>query len=155
MSVLSGINSSGSALTAQRLRMDVIANNIANAETTQRPGQPAYKRQSVVFTPIPASPSSQSEGTMASFSPLGGFSRQAPDQGVQVEAIIEDEAPPRMVFDPSHPDADANGYVAYPDVDIITEMTDMVSATRAYEASVTALNAAKTMATKALEIGRG
>ncbi len=155
MSILTGINTSGSALTAQRLRMDVIANNIANAETSQPAGAPGYKRQAVVFSPIPAASPSSGAPFQVSFSPLRGALRSGPDEGVQVDAIIEDEAPPRMVYDPGHPDADANGYVAYPDIDIITEMTDIMSATRAYEANVTAINAAKSMAVKAMEIGRG
>ncbi|MCL4533644.1 MAG: flagellar basal body rod protein FlgC [Bacteroidetes bacterium] len=150
MSILTGLNISGSALTAQRLRMDVIANNIANAESTQPAGGQPYKRQEVVFSPISSSPLSS-----APFAPVRGDARQSLQEGVQVDAILEDDAPPRMVYDPGHPDANANGYVAYPDVDIVTEMTDMMSATRAYEANVTAINATKSMAVKALEILRG
>ncbi len=147
MSIFSSLRISGSGLTAQRLRMDSIANNIANAETTRSiDGQP-YKRQEVVFQPIVSPTALPVSDT--------GAARRPPEEGVQVAAIVQDETPPRMVYDPSHPDADANGYVAYPDIDVITEMTDMISATRAYEANVTAINAAKSMATKALEIARG
>lgn len=147
MSVFTSLKINGSALTAQRLRMDVIANNIANAESTRSVDGQVYKRQEVVFMPIvkrnalPISTKGNPTGLV--------------EEGVQVAAILQDETPPRLVYDPGHPDADANGYVAYPDIDIITEMTDMISATRAYEANVTAINAAKNMATKALEIGRG
>jgi flagellar basal-body rod protein FlgC len=127
--------------------MDVIANNIANAESTRAvDGQP-YQRQQVVFRPTPAAGATL-------LAAKGGLARPL-DEGVHVAAILRDEAPPRVVYDPGHPDADTNGYVAYPNVDVITEMTDMMSATRAYEANVTAINAAKSMATKALEITRG
>jgi len=147
VSIFSSLNISGSALTAQRLRMDVTANNIANAETTRTASGGPYRREEVVFTPIEAPRVSTV------------FSRGRPtdlsEGGVRVSAIVEDEAPPRMVYEPGHPDADAEGYVAYPDIDVVTEMTDMISATRAYEANVSAINAAKSMATKALEIARG
>lgn len=147
MSVFDNLKISGSALTAQRLRMDVISNNIANAETTRsaEDGGP-YKRQQVVFSPIKSPLSASISGR--------GVSRRSTEEGIRVTSIVQDTAPPRMVYDPSHPDADASGYVSYPDIDIVTEMTDMISATRAYEANVTAINAAKAMATKALEIGR-
>jgi flagellar basal-body rod protein FlgC len=146
MGILTSLEISGSGLTAQRLRMDVIANNIANTETTRTADGQPYKRQQVVFAPIMSAMSS----------PLAASgSNSAPEEGVQVAAVVADERPPRMVYDPSHPDANADGYVAYPDIDLVTEMTDMMSATRAYEANVTALNAAKSMAMKALEIGRG
>jgi flagellar basal-body rod protein FlgC len=127
--------------------MDVLANNIANAETTRTADGQPYKRQETVFTPIRAN-------TARTVAAKPG-AKDPTEAGVQVAAIITDEKPPKMVYDPGHPDADANGYVAFPDIDIITEMTDMISATRAYEANVTALNAAKSMATKALEISRG
>src|SRR6266511_5678572 len=119
---------SGSALTAQRLRMDVIAGNIANADTTRVNGQrQPYQRQQVVFEPL-ATKGSESAG-------------------LQVASIIKDEAPAREVYDPSHPDADPNtGLVAYPNVDTTTEMTDMLSDSRAYESNVTVLNSIKQMA---------
>ena len=128
---------SGSALTAQRLRMDVIAGNIANADTTRINGQrQPYQRQQVVFQPLQAAKGSES-------------------QGLQVAAIVKDEAPAREVYDPSHPDADPNtGLVAYPNVDTTTEMTDMLSASRAYEANVTVLNSIKQMTQRSIELGR-
>lgn len=143
MSVFDNLKISGSGLTAQRLRMDVISNNIANAETTRSAGGEPYRRQEVVFRPISNARSQ-----------LSGANKLS-QQGVEVSAVVPDNAPPRMVYDPEHPDADAAGYVAYPDIDVVTEMTDMMSATRAYEANVTVINAAKAMATKALEIARG
>lgn len=146
MSLITSLKISGSALTAQRVRMDVIANNIANAESTRSVDGQEYKRQEVVFAPISSS---------NSLSATRGGSNRSAGEGVQVAAILRDDSPPRLVYDPSNPDADGNGYVAYPNVDTITEMTDMLSATRAYEANVTAINAAKSMAFKALEIAKG
>ena len=146
MSIFDNLRISGSALTAQRLRMDVISNNIANAETTRGAGGEPYKRKEVVFAPIQAPARAALQGRAGVVS--------SGEQGVLVSAIVPDNAAPRMVFDPGHPDADVDGYVAYPDIDIITEMTDMISASRAYEANVTAINASKSMAIKALDIGR-
>jgi flagellar basal-body rod protein FlgC len=133
----------GSALTAQRLRMDVISSNVANAETTRTPSGGPYRRAQVVFSPT------------ALAARVGSRPGETSSVGVEVQAIAADEAPPRMVHDPNHPDADEQGNVAYPNVDVTTEMVDMLSATRAYEASVTVLNASKSMAMKSLEIGRG
>jgi flagellar basal-body rod protein FlgC len=128
---------SGSALTAQRLRMDVIAGNIANADTTRINGQrQPYQRQQVVFQPLNAVAGSAGEG-------------------LQVAAIVKDQSAGRQVFDPSNADADPNtGMVAYPNVDTTTEMTDMLSATRAYEANVTVLNSIKQMAQRSIDLGR-
>jgi flagellar basal-body rod protein FlgC len=147
MSVLSVLKTAGSALTAQRLRMDVTSSNIANAEVTSTPRGGPYRRERVVFAPIrPSNPSLTLTGTGATAPAVGS--------GVQVRAIVDDPAPPRMVYDPTHPDADQDGYVAYPDVNLVTEMTDMMSASRAYEANVTVINVAKSMAQRALDIGR-
>lgn len=146
MSIFDNLRISGSALTAQRLRMDVIANNIANSETTRGANGQPFQRQEVFFSPIQAPVRSPSARQGAAVSP--------PEEGVRVSAIVPDASPPRMVYDPGHPDADAQGYVAYPNIDIVTEMTDMISASRAYEANVTAINAAKSMAMKALDIAR-
>ncbi len=147
MSLLTSLRISASALMAQRLRMDVIANNVANMNTTRTPGGGPYKRQSVVLA-------EQSRQV-----PFRDFlDREAGRNtavGVRVSEIREDNTPPRRVFDPSHPDADPDGYVLLPDISTVTELTDLVSARRAYEASVTVLNATKAMALRALEIGRG
>ncbi|WP_018132566.1 flagellar basal body rod protein FlgC [Effusibacillus pohliae] len=154
MGLFDGINISASGLTAQRLRMDVIANNIANAQSTRSADNPnlPYQRQRVIFAPIAA------EGAFASI--LQG-KLQAPGQGVRVAAVEKDnETPFKLVYDPSHPDAikdpnDPNyGFVRLPNVDVTAEMVDMIDASRAYEANVTAVNAAKGMALKALEIGK-
>jgi flagellar basal-body rod protein FlgC len=128
---------SGSALTAQRLRMDVIAGNIANADTTRINGvRQAYQRQSVIFEPM-----AQAAGNAGS--------------GLQVSAIVRDQTPARQVYDPAHPDADpANGMVSYSNVDTTTEMTDLLSASRAYEANVTVLSSIKQMAQRSIDLGR-
>jgi len=142
MAFLSSLNISGSALTAQKFRMDVIASNIANASTTRTEEGGPYLRKMVVFQ--------EQENAFGDF--LSAAAGQA--GGVEVSAVIEDQEALKMVYDPSHPDADANGYVQMPDINIVQEMTDMMSATRSYEANVTVFNAIKLMATEALEIGR-
>jgi flagellar basal-body rod protein FlgC len=138
---------SASALTAERLRMDVIANNIANANTTRTQEGGPYQRMQVVFAPrVDAS---------REFAPmLSTMTSEGVPLGVRVTGIQKDPAPARMVFDPTHPDANADGYVAYPNVNVTNEMVDLISASRAYEANVTALNASKSMILKALEIGK-
>lgn len=146
MSFFTSFDISSSGLTAERLRMDVIANNIANANTTRTKNGGPYRRQSVVFAPIPARfeiPFSKKKFTSRE---VGG--------GVRVLGIKEDIRPPKMIYDPSHPDANKEGYVAYPNVDIVREMVDMISASRAYEANVTAINTTKQMINKSLAIGR-
>lgn len=149
MRLSTGFDISASALSAQRLRMDVISSNIANAETTRGSfvnGQfQPYKRKMVVMEPM-----QQSFSSVLS-SQLGGSSAA---QGVKVTKIKEDHSPNKLIYNPTHPDADANGYVNMPNVDVTKEMVDMISATRSYEANVTALNATKSMFVKALEIGK-
>lgn len=144
MSFLDSLNISGSALTAQKLRMDVISSNIANASTTRTEDGGSYRRKLVVFT----------EAENNSFSGVLDSLNQENLGGVEATAIVEDPSDLKPVYDPDHPDADANGYVMMPNVDTVDEMVDMMSATRSYEASVTAFNAVKMMVTKALEIGR-
>ncbi|KAA1185168.1 flagellar basal body rod protein FlgC [Paenibacillus sp. VTT E-133280] len=140
---------SASALTAQRLRMDVISSNVANAETTRASvvdGKAVpYRRKLVVME---ATESNKFSNILNS--KLNGSS----NEGVKVQSIIEDTSPLKPVYNPSHPDADAEGYVYMPNVDITKEMVDMLSASRSYEANVTMLNASKAMVSKALEIGR-
>ena len=135
---------SASGLRAQRLRMDVIAANLANAQSTRTPEGGPYRRRDVVLAAAP-------EG--GTFDEMLGAAGGA-GGGVEVSRIVEDDAPPQLVFDPGHPDADANGYVAMPNVNVITEMVDMMAATRAYEANVAAMNATKRVLEAALEIGR-
>lgn len=142
------LKTAGSALTAQRLRMDVIASNLANAEATSTPEGGPYKRERVVFEPALRNTMSKL-GDAASSIASG-----AETGGVVVSAIVKDNEDPRMVLDPTHPDADADGFVAYPNIDLVTEMTDMLSASRSYEANITIVNVAKSMAQRALDIGR-
>ena len=149
MGLFLGIDASASGLTAERLRMDVIANNIANANTTRTEGGGAYHRRFVVFEPRTREPRSFEETLKRAV----GLSNQA-GEGVRATAIMEDTTQGPMVYDPGHPDANADGYVEKPNVNIITEMVDMITAQRAYEANSTAITAAKTMATKTLEIGK-
>ncbi|WP_379126516.1 flagellar basal body rod protein FlgC [Paenibacillus sp. sgz500958] len=142
---------SASALTAQRLRMDVISSNIANAETTRASvvdGKAVpYRRKLVVLESVQKDKFSDILNTKMS----GANSSSG---GVKVQAITEDSSPLKPVYNPSHPDADENGYVYMPNVDITKEMVDMLSASRSYEANVTMLNASKAMVMKGLEIGR-
>ncbi|GAB6931506.1 flagellar basal body rod protein FlgC [Paenibacillus sp. JCM 10914] len=150
MNISNSFAINASALTAQRLRMDVISSNIANAETTRASienGQAVpYRRKTVVFQPQQES----FEGMLRA--QMNGTTNEA--QGVKVGAIREDRSPLKQVYNPTHPDANAEGYVFMPNVDITKEMVDMLAATRSYEANVTAINASKAMIMKALEIGR-
>jgi len=145
---LNGFDISASGLTAQRLRMDVISSNIANAETTRASyvnGQfVPYRRKMVVVEPMQTNFSDVLNGK------LGGLG----SEGVQVAAIVDDPSPFKQVYDPTHPDANADGMVSMPNVDILKEMVDMISASRSYEANVTAFNASKAMFAKSLEIGK-
>ena len=137
MGLFSSLDTSASGLSAQRLRLDVISNNIANVNTTRTALGGPYQRQRVVFTPRTPE--------QAFLLPMNtkDRARVATGEGVKVSAVSADPAPPKMVFDPGHPDADANGYVAMPNINIVNEMVDMMSASRAYEANVTAINSAK------------
>ncbi|MCI1965309.1 MAG: flagellar basal body rod protein FlgC [Oscillospiraceae bacterium] len=148
MAFLSSLDISGSALTASRLRMDVISENIANASTTRTQAGGPYRRKMVVY---------RSADQKDSFRSLLDQKLEPDSQamgGVQVEKIVEDQTPFNTVYDPSHPDADAQGYVQMPNVDVTKETMDMMSVTRAYSANINALGAVKNMAAKALEIGK-
>jgi flagellar basal-body rod protein FlgC len=152
MPFLSSMDISASGLTAQRLRMDTIANNMANAETTRNSaGTGPYRRQVVVFEARPRQSVSKFKGIMQE-----KLTAQV-GNGVRVKEIREltdAESPYRRVYEPSHPDADEQGYVSYPNVNIVEEMINMISATRAYEGNAKAIEATKSMAARALEIGR-
>lgn len=160
MRLLGSIDVSASGLTAQRLRMDVIANNLANVNTTRSghtdaDGTPIpYRRQSVVFASRYDEPNSFSTALEKA---TGNPTYQG--SGVRVVNIVEDATPFKMEYDPEHPDAIRTGpqagYVRLPNVNTVKEMIDMISSSRAYEANITAVNAAKALAAKALEIGRG
>lgn len=137
MDLFRSIGISASGLTAQRIRMDIIADNIANAGTTRTADGQPYRRKMPVFAET-------LEETLAGVRP----------QGVRVAEIRQDESPFRYVYEPGHPDADEKGYVAYPNVNVVREMVDLMGAGRAYEANVTMLNAAKEMFRSALSIGK-
>jgi flagellar basal-body rod protein FlgC len=137
MGLFDALDASGSALSAERLRMDVTAENLANAQSTRgSDGTGPYKRKEVVL-----------EQAGSSFAD----SLQAA-RGVRVAGIVEDSTPPRRVYDPGHPDADAQGYVTMPNVNTVTEMTDLIGASRAYEANVTAMQTAKSMFARTLDL---
>jgi flagellar basal-body rod protein FlgC len=137
---------SASALRAERLRLDVIASNLANAHTTRTAEGGAYRRRNVVFVADPF------ETEFATT--IEELAAQGARQGVKVADVVEDPSPLKMVFEPGHPDADAEGYVAYPNVNPVSEMVDLMAATRAYEANAQAVTATKRMAEAALDIGR-
>ena len=140
MDFLTSFRISSSGLAAQRARMDVITSNIANAETTRTPEGGPYKKKTVVLS---------SEPLPGAF----GASLDNAARIVKVEKIAEDKEV-KMVYDPTHPDADGKGYVAKPNINLIMEMADMITASRNYEACVTAFDATKNMALKAMEIGK-
>jgi flagellar basal-body rod protein FlgC len=138
----------GSGLSAERLRMDVTSENLANAQTTKgADGQP-YRRKVVV---VSEAPGQSSFGTALN---AAMTSAASPARGVQVTGIVADTAPLKRIYDPGHPDADKNGYVTMPNVNTVTEMTDLISSSRAYEANVTAMQTAKQLFTKTLDILR-
>ncbi len=126
---------SASALVAQKLRMQTITSNLANINTTRTPEGGPYKRRDVVFESVLMDESGYSEG-------------------VRVRDVVVDQRPPRVVYDPGHPDADKNGFVRLPNINLVEEMVNMMLATRAYEANVNSFNITKNMILKALELGK-
>jgi flagellar basal-body rod protein FlgC len=155
------LNISAFGMTAQRRKMDAIASNLANAETTRSEGGGPYRRKMVTFKERVAQAFSGGAqpaamplaSTHAGHMPTGEAFGPSAGQQAGIDAVETPEsAPPRLVYDPGHPDADANGYVAMPNVNIVTEMVGMISASRAFEANVVAINAAKAMAKESLEI---
>ena len=151
MPIASSLQISASGLTAERLRLDVISNNIANVNTTRgADGQP-YRRQEALFA---ARENGRFSGLLSAA--RGNSIVQSGGAGVQVTGIRPDMSRDfKTIYDPGHPDADAKGYVKMPNIEPVIEMVDMISASRAYEAGVTAINSAKQMEQRALEIGRG
>lgn len=135
MGSFSSFDISASGISAQRTRMDVIANNIANADSTRTPEGGPYRRQRVTFQSV--------------------YDQTMGNCGVAVQSVSQDPTDYRMVYDPGHPDADAGGYVKMPNVNVVEEMVDMISATRAYEANVTAMNATKSMIASGIDLGKG
>ncbi len=148
MGFMDSLSISASGMTAERLRMDVIANNLANVDTTRTPEGGPFRRQEVVL-----SPGSGSFGD-ALASATGDGGTPAGLTGVQVSGIVPDQSPFKRVYQPGSPDADADGFVSLPNVDTVTEMVDMMGASRAYDADVSATDAIKSAAMKALQIGQ-
>lgn len=150
MSFYNALNISASGMSAQRLRMDLISQNIANVNTTRDDNGEAYRRQTAVFAELESNQfaSMLSQATTRKSSEING-------NGVKVTAIVEDHVTAmKTVYDPSHPDADESGYVTYPNVNTVTEMTNLIDATRSFEANVTAFNATKNMLLKGMEVGK-
>lgn len=145
MSAFGAMDISASGMTAQRLRTDIIAQNIANVNSTRDGNGNPYRRRTVVFEEKPSH----------SFNNYLSVASSSIGNGVKVSEIVEDtETPMTMVYDPSHPDADEDGYVYYPNVNTVTEMTNLIDASRSYEANITAFNGTKSMILQALEIGK-
>lgn len=148
MSIFSSFNINASGMTAQRYRMDIISENVANADTTRTADGTPYRRKVVTFE--------QRGEAVGSFSQVfNSASEGYKGQGVRVSKVTEDTWNDMvMAYDPSHPDADENGYVTYPNVNIVTEMTNLIDASRSYEANATAFNASKSIAIKGLEMAQ-
>jgi len=144
MGMFRAIDTSASGLTAERLRMDVISNNIANVNTTRTEDGNPFRRKMVIFEARTAHGGRPFQDRI---------NPQEPGKGVRVNAIMEDMTPFKMEYDPNHPDADAEGYIRRPNINIVHEMVDMITATRAYEANVTCINSAKDITNAALNIG--
>jgi flagellar basal-body rod protein FlgC len=148
MGLFDGLDISASGLTAERMRMDVTAENLANAQTTRGANGQPYRRKEVVLQEI------QQGGFGTQLAAAMGTGASARPGGVEVAQIAEDATPGKLVYDPGHPDANAQGYVRMPNVETVTEMTDLIGASRAYEANVTAMNASKQMFAKTLDLLR-
>ena len=143
MALFDGMNIAASGMTAQRLRTDIISSNIANAKTTRTPEGGPYVRKNVILT----------QKTTTHFGDVFNRTLQGVVTGVKVTSVTEDtDTDMNLVYDPSHPDADENGYVLYPNVNVVTEMTDLIDATRSYEANATAFEASKNIASLGLSI---
>lgn len=147
MNLSKAFNTSASGLSAERLRMDVIASNIANANSTRTEKGGAYRRKVAILSP---------QNNQNNFQKMlqTSINKHAPYSGVKVSGIMEDQTPLKRVYDPTHPDADPDGFVEYPNVDIMKEMVELITASRSYEANATVLNSTKNMIMKTLEIGR-
>lgn len=141
MSLFSTMNISARGLSAERIRMDLVSENIANINTTRTKSGGPYKRRIAVFR------ESLSKE-------LGKGNKGVPGNGVEVAKIVTDDSPPVLVYDPKHPDANAEGFVKKPNINLANEMVDLITASRSYEANVTVLNASKSIAMKTLNIGR-
>lgn len=153
MAFLSSMNIVASGLTAQQLRLDVVAENVTNSTTTRTEGGGAYRRKMVVFRSETGRDGFRRAMAKAAYgmAPNKGFDTIG---GVKVEQIVEDPTPFKLVYDPEHPDANEDGYLEMPNIDMVKEMTDAMAATQAYSANVTAFNTLKTVIAQGLEIGK-
>jgi flagellar basal-body rod protein FlgC len=166
MNLFGLMETSGSAMQAERVRAEVVAANMANAETTRTQSGGPYRRQQVVFAANSSSAQGNTgfleslagasgiSGSLASLPPLDATSPREPAGGVHIAEVVEDPAPPLKRYDPGHPDAGPDGYVAYPDINPLTEMVDLMGATRAYGLNGSAVQAEKGMIASALEIAK-
>jgi flagellar basal-body rod protein FlgC len=140
MSLFNIFNVAGSAMSAQSQRLNTVASNIANADSTSSSTGQVYRPKQVVFAAVPVAGANGNAAPKAS--------------GVKVQQVVEDATPPKMVYDPKHPQANENGYVAMPNVNVVEEMVNMISASRSYQTNVETMNAAKTMLLKTLTLGQ-
>jgi len=156
MNIFRIFNVAGAGMSAQRTRMSVVAGNLANAETTRTPEGGPYRRRNVFFRALPLREDFSSVLQTRSSMPLrlARENFQADVNAVEVVNVSASTRAPRKVYDPQHPDADTEGYVSYPDINTMEEMTDLLSATRTYEANLTAFNTTKALVRKLLEMGR-
>ena len=143
MGLFDALNISGSGLSAERLRMDVVAENLANAQTTNGAGGQPYRRQEVVLQQVGGGFGAQLAGALG---------QSATPGGVEVAGVVNDSTPDQLVYDPGHPGANAQGYVRMPNVNPVTEMTDLISESNSYQSDVTAMQTAKTMYSKTLDL---
>ena len=153
MGFFNTMNIAASGLTAQRARMDIIAENIANVNTTRTADGGPYRRRTVLLEEI-----TDRDPFQAIFNTIFGITGGMPahqGSGVRVSRVVEDDSPGMLVFDPTHPDADEYGYVRMPNINIVVEMVNMISATRSYEANITAMSNARHLTQRTLEIGQG
>ena len=164
MDLFSIFDVTGGGMSAQRSRMNVVAGNLANAETTRTPEGGPYRRRSVLFRAQPAAnefstllasgPQLSRVDPQSGHIPFASLDRPQQALSVHVDAIQESSREPKKTYDPHHPDADEGGYVSYPDINPMEEMTDLLSATRSYEANLTTFNATKALVHRLLDIGR-
>ena len=155
MGFMNTINIVGSGLTAQQLRLDIVAENVTNSQTTRTEnGGGAYRRKMVVFEAVSGRDTVRDAMARAAARAVPNGSSAPTAGGVRVTQIVEDESPLKIVYDPTHPDADENGYLEMPNVDMVKEIADAMAASRAYASNVTAFNTLKSVLSSGLEIGR-
>ena len=154
MAFLNSVNIVASGLTAQQLRLDIVAENVTNSQTTRTEGGGAYRRKMVVFEAMDGRNDFRAALARAVGGAVSNTASDVNDGGVRVAEIVEDPSEFKLVFDPTHPDANEAGYVELPNVDMVKEMTDAMAASQAYSANVTAFNTLKSVISKGLEIGR-